>query len=172
MGGPDYKTLVEQISYKYTRKVVGEEVTVCFFDMKTLYFEAAEEDELRKCGFSKDGSRLVVSSGKKRAAKDRHNCEKGLARLQKRIRTGKLTNESINNRGYNKYLRLEGEMNVSIDLKKYEADAEWGGINGYEINTALKVEEVIERYSDFWYIERVFYVKYIVMQSNRSIPHL
>jgi hypothetical protein len=45
---PDYKTLVEQISYEHTRKVVGGEVTVCFYDMTTLYFEAAEEDELRK----------------------------------------------------------------------------------------------------------------------------
>ena len=263
---PDYKTLVEQISYEHTRKVVGGEVTVCFYDMTTLYFEAAEEDELRKCGFSKDGkhscpqiylgllvasggnpigyeiyegnisegktiipmvqslasrfgfgkpvivadagllskdniealvndgyqyilgarpkneseklkekilalnlgygdvaeverkdgSRLVVSCSEKRAAKDRHNREKGLARLQKRIRTGKLTKECINNRGYNKYLKLEGEVNVSIDLEKYEADAAWDGIKGYVTNTTLKADEVIDRYGDLWYIERAF----------------
>jgi transposase len=245
---------------------VGGEVTVCFYDMTTLYFEAAEEDELRKCGFSKDGkhscpqiflgllvasggnpigyeiyegsisegktiipvvqaladrfgfgkpvvvadagllskdntealvkdgyqyilgarpknesekvkesilalnlkygdvaevkrkdgSRLVVSCSEKRAAKDRHNREKGLARLQKRVRTGKLTKESINNRGYNKYLKLEGEVNVSIDLAKYEADAAWDGIKGYVTNTKLKADEVIDRYGDLWYIERAF----------------
>ena len=68
---PDYKALVEQISYEHTKKVVGGEVTVCFYDMTTLYFEAAEEDELRKCGFSKDGKHscpqiylgLLVASG-------------------------------------------------------------------------------------------------------------
>lgn len=264
--GQDYKAIVEQVSYEHTKKVVGGEVTVCFYDMTTLYFEAAEEDELRKCGFSKDGkhscpqiflgllvasggnpigyeiyegsisegktiipvvqaladrfgfgkpvvvadagllskdntealvkdgyqyilgarpknesekvkesilalnlkygdvaevkrkdgSRLVVSCSEKRAAKDRHNREKGLARLQKRVRTGKLTKESINNRGYNKYLKLEGEVNVSIDLAKYEADAAWDGIKGYVTNTKLKADEVIDRYGDLWYIERAF----------------
>lgn len=97
-----------------------------------------------------------MSCSEKRAAKDRHNREKGLARLQKRIRTGKLTKESINNRGYNKYLRLEGEVNVSIDLEKYEADAAWDGIKGYVTNTTLKADEVIDRYGDLWYIERAF----------------
>ena len=96
----------------------------------------------------KDGSRLVVSCSEKRAAKDRHNREKGLARLQKRVRTGKLTKESINNRGYNKYLKPEGEVNVSIDLAKYEADAAWDGIKGYVTNTKLKADEVIDRYGD------------------------
>lgn len=263
---PDYKTLVERISYEHTKKVVGGEVTVCFYDMTTLYFEAAEEDELRKCGFSKDGKhscpqiflgllvasggnpigyeiyegnisegktivpivqslagrfgfgkpvvvadagllskenieslvtdgyqyilgarprnestkvkeeilalglkygevaevrrkdggRLIVSYSEKRAGKDRRNREKGLARLQKRVRTGKLTKESINNRGYNKYLKLEGEMTVSVDFEKYEADAVWDGIKGYVTNTTLKAGEVIDRYGDLWYIERAF----------------
>ncbi len=31
--GQDYKTIVEQISYEHTKKVVGGEVTVCFYDM-------------------------------------------------------------------------------------------------------------------------------------------
>ena len=69
--GQDYKTIVEQVSYEHTKKVVGGEVTVCFYDLTTLYFEAAEEDELRKCGFSKDGKHscpqiflgLLVASG-------------------------------------------------------------------------------------------------------------
>ena len=47
----DYKSLVEQISFDHTKKVVGGNTSVCFYDMTTLYFEAADEDDLRKAGF-------------------------------------------------------------------------------------------------------------------------
>ena len=67
----DFKTRVENIAYSYTKKMVGNNISVCFYDMTTLYFEAAEEDDLRKCGFSKDGKHscpqiflgLLVASG-------------------------------------------------------------------------------------------------------------
>lgn len=49
-----YKTEVEAISYRYTKKRLGQ-ITVVFYDMTTLYFEAEDEDDLRKIGFSKDG---------------------------------------------------------------------------------------------------------------------
>ena len=65
------KDRVEQITFAHTRQVSGGEIAVCFYDMTTLYFEAAEEDELRRYGFSKDGKNacpqiflgLLVSSG-------------------------------------------------------------------------------------------------------------
>ncbi|MDR0614308.1 MAG: hypothetical protein LBG45_12765 [Dysgonamonadaceae bacterium] len=60
------------------------------------------------------GKPIVIAS-KTGQKKDRHNREKGLKRIEKRIKSGKLTKENINNRGYNKYLKLEGEINVSID---------------------------------------------------------
>lgn len=59
----------------------------------------------------------------------------------------------------NKYLKLEGEMTVSVDFEKYEADAAWDGIKGYVTNTTLKAGEVIDRYGDLWYIERAFRFK-------------
>ena len=46
-----YKEQVEQIAFK---KVLGR-IHVVFYDMTTLYFEAEEEDDFRKIGFSKDG---------------------------------------------------------------------------------------------------------------------
>ena len=53
--GDDIKTKVEQISFAYTKKICGDSISVVFYDMTTLYFEAAQEDDLRKTGFSKDG---------------------------------------------------------------------------------------------------------------------
>ena len=49
-----HKTTVEHIAFAHTKKTLGI-ITVVFYDMTTLYFEAEEEDDFRKIGFSKDG---------------------------------------------------------------------------------------------------------------------
>ncbi len=262
----DLKARVEQITFEHTRQLSGGDIAVCFYDMTTLYFEAAEEDELRRYGFSKDGKnacpqiflgllvsaggnpigyeifegntaesktlipmiralaakfgfglpvvvadsglltrknmeeltregyqyilgakpkndsrtvkdkilalklsdgmvaeldkgngmRLIVSCSDKRARKDAYNRKRGLTRLEKNLGSGKLTKQNINNRGYNKYLKMEGDVTISIDMDKYNRDAAWDGIKGYVTNTELPAREVIEKYSNLWYIERAF----------------
>lgn len=262
----DFKTRVEEIAYAHTKELTGGNISVCFYDMTTLYFEAAEEDDLRRCGFSKDGKhscpqiflgllvasggnpigyeiyegniseghtmiplirklasrfgfdkpivvadagllskanidelvkdgyqyiigarpksesekvkaqilalgmkygdvaeigknggeRLVLSCTEKRAKKDAHNRRRGLARLEKKMAGGRLTKQCINNRGYNKYLKMEGDVTISINMEKYEADAAWDGIKGYVTNTTLTKDEVIANYANLWFIERAF----------------
>src|SRR3989338_509205 len=49
-----HKTTVEKIAFEHTKKTLGT-ITVVFYDMTTLYFEAEDEDDFRKIGFSKDG---------------------------------------------------------------------------------------------------------------------
>ena len=49
-----HKTTVETIAFTHTKKTLGT-ITVVFYDMTTLYFEAKDEDDFRKIGFSKDG---------------------------------------------------------------------------------------------------------------------
>jgi len=49
-----YQEEVEQIAYRYSKNILGD-VMVVFYDMTTLYFEAENEDDLRRIGFSKDG---------------------------------------------------------------------------------------------------------------------
>jgi hypothetical protein len=49
------KEKVQQISYDHSRKILGGEINVVFYDVMTLYFEIDNEDELRKTGFSKEG---------------------------------------------------------------------------------------------------------------------
>lgn len=100
--------------------------------------------------------RLIVSYSQKRARNDRINREKGLKRLEKKLRTGKLTKDHINNRGYNKYLKLSGEVNITIDYEKYEADSVWDGLKGYVTNTHLSRKEVIGQYSQLWQVEKAF----------------
>ncbi|MFC1521386.1 IS1634 family transposase [Elusimicrobiota bacterium] len=49
-----YKDQAAAIAYNHTKKCL-KTISVVFYDMTTLYFEAGDEDDLRKTGFSKDG---------------------------------------------------------------------------------------------------------------------
>lgn len=261
------KELVQQISFEHTQKVLGEQISLVFYDVTTVYFEIDNEDELRKTGFSKEGkhqnpqivlgllvskngyplaydvfegnkfeghtmlpvleafkekyalkqlvivadsgllsiqniaeltsknyefilgariknenqaikdkilslslkngestvvekdrSKLIITYSDSRAKKDKYNREKGLRKLEKRIKSGKLTKANINNRGYNKYLKLEGEMDVSIDHNKFQKDAKWDGLKGYLTNAQLTKDEILENYAHLWRIEKAFRV--------------
>jgi transposase len=260
------KEQVEQIAFAHTDKTLGNNISVVFYDMTTLYFEASDEDDLRKTGLSKDGkhsnpqiyigllvglggyaigydifegniyeghtlipflekialkfkldkpvvvadagllsndnirlleagnyeyiigarlknepekvkqkillknlsdgetltiiksnnTRLIVAYAANRAAKDEHNRHRGLQRLEKQLKTGKLTKASINNKGYNKYLKMQGEVNIEIDYEKFKVDKQWDGLKGYVTNTQLKDRQVIENYKNLWHIEKAF----------------
>lgn len=260
------KPQVEQISFAHTKRVLNNDISVVFYDMTTLYFEASDEDDLRKTGFSKDGkhqcpqiyigllvglggyaigydifegniyeghtlipfiekislkfnlnkpvvvadagllsnenikaleannyeyilgarlknetekikseilknqftdgvtislkktksTRIVVNYSTARAAKDANNRKRGLNRLEKQVKSGKLTKSSINNKGYNKYLRLSGDVVIEIDYDKYNQDQVWDGLKGYITNTKLMDKEVIENYKNLWHIEKAF----------------
>jgi len=261
-----YKQQVEQISFNYTKKLLGGKIGVVFYDMTTIYFESSQPDDLRETGFSKEGKHqhpqiylgllvgqegypigydifaggiyeghtlipvlekfekrfglqkpivvadagllssenikvlkqkqytfilgarikneskliktqireleladgqiarisrsdqttLFISYSNKRAAKDAFNRDRGLKRLEKSVRTGKLSKSNINNRGYNKYLKLRGELKIEIDYQKYELDSKWDGLKGYITNTSLPGKEVIGNYSNLWKIEKAF----------------
>lgn len=103
-------------------------------------------------------SRLIISYSEVRARKDAHNRVRGLAKLEKRIKSGKLTKASINSRGYNKYLQIENEVKISIRRDKIEEDKKWDGLKGYITNTSLKKEDVLENYNELWQIEKAFRV--------------
>lgn len=103
-----------------------------------------------------DGTKLYVSYSGSRAKKDKSNRERGLKRLEKSLKTGRLTKSNINNRGYNKYLKMEGDVSITIDYTKFENDAKWDGLKGYITNTILTGQQVIDSYNNLWKIERAF----------------
>ena len=102
------------------------------------------------------GLKLIISYSDKRAKKDAYNRQRGLKRLEKQLKSGKLNKTHINNRGYNKYLKLEGNMHIEIDYQKYQKDAMWDGLKGYISNTNLTKDEIIENYGHLWKIEKAF----------------
>lgn len=260
------KAIIEDISFEYTKSILGGSIGVVFYDMTTIYFEASEADDFRIAGFSKEGKhqnpqillgllvgrdgypigyelfegntfeghtlipvlekyierfniekpiviadsgllsisnieqllehgygfiigariknenkvitgkilaleltdgqlacidkgnglKLHISYSEKRAKKDRYNRERGVKKLEKQINTGKLTKANINNRGYNKFLKLEGQINISLDRKKLESDKKWDGLKGYLTNTDLNSSQVISNYNNLWKIEKAF----------------
>ena len=100
--------------------------------------------------------RIIVSYSEQRAAKDRHNRDKGIQRLRKAYALGKINKQNINQRGYNKFLVIENDVMVSIDEEKITADAQWDGLKSYITNTDLPATDVIEQYHGLWVVERAF----------------
>ena len=87
-------------------------------------------------------------------------------------KSGKLTKSNINNRGYNKYLKFEGELKITIDEEKFLADAAWDGIKGYVTNTRLTAKKVVEHYGNLWYIERAFRMNKTDLRIRPIYHHL
>lgn len=276
------KKQVQQISYRHTLKILGDKLSIVFYDVTTLYFEIADEDDLRKTGFSKDGkhrhpqiilgllvsaggyplayeifegnkfeghtmlpvveafkkkyelkqlviiadagllsadnvqqlqskgyeyilgariknetqavkkqilslqlkdgqcseltkedrTKLIISYSEARAKNDAANRKRGLQKLEKAVASGRLTKSSINHHGYNKYLRMEGELTVAIDHDRYKADAKWDGLKGYLTNTSLTKDEVIENYRQLWHIEKAFRISKTDLRIRPIYHHL
>jgi transposase len=260
------KEIVEQISFQHTLGLFNGQLSVVFYDVTTVYFEASDEDDLRRTGFSKDGKhqcpqivlgllvsidgyplayeifegnkfeghtmlpvieafkqkynldkliiiadagllskqnieeliskgyefilggriknesdqvkqqihshqfskgnslvikrsqdvRLIIGYSSTRARKDANNRQRGLKKLEKSLQKGNLNKQHINNRGYNKYLKINGKVSITIDYDKFEADSFWDGLKGYITNTKLEKEQVIENYKSLWQIEKAF----------------
>jgi len=118
----------------------------------SIEFENGQSTELIK----DENTKIIVSYSEARAKKDAANRKKGLEKLERSIANGKLTKTNINNRGYNKYLKLEGEIKITIDKAKCLKDAKWDGLKGYITNTRLSKDEIIENYKQLWKIEKAF----------------
>jgi len=125
-----------------------------------------QEEILRRCGGLHNGQavviekddarRLIVSYSDKRARKDAYNRQRGLKKLRQKAHSGRLTKEHLNNRGYNKFLQLSGEVKIEIDETKIAQAARWDGLKGYLTNTDHSPELVIEIYGQLWHVEKAF----------------
>ena len=145
--------LLESGGYKY---IIGAKIKTESDEIKQWIFSLEKHDgcfyELGKL----PKSRLIVGYSENRAKKDVHNREKGVKRLTKSYSQGTITKENINNRGYNKFLEISDNVNVSINWQKVTEDSQWDGWKGYLTNTILSANEVREQYNELWVIERAY----------------
>lgn len=103
-----------------------------------------------------NGRKLLVGYTENRARKDAYNREKGVRKLEKAYRSGRLSKENINRRGYNRFLEMNSLVEVSINYEKIAEDAAWDGLKGYLTNTKLSAEEVYAAYHNLWTVELAF----------------
>lgn len=107
---------------------------------------------------NKGDLRLIITYSDKRAEKDRYNRTKGINRLSKQIKSGRLTKDHINKRGYNKFLTMDGQVHLALDQQKITQDKKWDGLKGYLTNSSLSKDQLIENYQHLWQIEKAFRV--------------
>jgi transposase len=147
---------IEQLQSKGYKYILGARIkNESLFTRKQILSLSLGNGE--SVAFAKDEqTRIIVSYSATRAKKDEQNRKKGVQKLEKAVASGKLSKKNIHNRGYNKYLKLEGDVKITIDYDKYKADAPWDGLKGYITNTDLSKDDVIENYRHLWMIEKAF----------------
>jgi len=145
-------SLLESGGYKY---IVGARIKNETEEIKrSILSFAKHEGEFNE--LKKGNSRLIVSYSTSRAKKDKYNRDKGVKRLQKAYKTGNITKENINKRGYNKFLEISDNIKVVINQEKIQEDEKWDGLKGYITNTRLSAKDVYEQYNGLWVIEKAF----------------
>ena len=144
---------LEALGYKY---IIGAKIRTESQEIKEWILSQPKRDG-HMAEYDKGyGRRLLVCYSSDRARKDEQNREKGVRRLEKAYRTGKLTKGNINKRGYNKFLTMEGDVKISIDYGLLEKDAQWDGLKGYLTNADLPVADIYAAYHNLWHVEKAF----------------
>ena len=122
-----------------------------------------------------DGKKLLVSYSIKRAKKDKHEREKAIEKLKKRLEKSRSVKSQLSNNGYKKYLQLESniqeeknktnnskkitncDLSITLNKDKIKEDEAWDGIKGIITNNKkLSDEELIHQYSNLWQVEESF----------------
>ena len=111
-----------------------------------------------------NGKKLLISYSKKRAKKDKHDREKAIAKLKKRLEDSKSVKSQLSNNGYKKYLQLQSsdknsscDLSITLNEDKILEDEAWDGLKGIVTNNeTLSSEELIHQYSNLWQVEESF----------------
>jgi transposase len=147
-------SLLQSGGYKY---IIGARIKNETEEIKQWILSLEKRDgEFRELKKRKD--RLIVAYSENRAKKDQYNRDKGVKRLQKAYKSGNITKENINKRGYNKFLEISDNVKVIINEQKIQEDKKWDGLKGYITNTSLPAKQVYEQYNGLWVIENAFRV--------------
>ena len=149
----DNVKLLRSAGYKY---IIGARIKNEKKDVKDWILGHAKKDGCYiECSHN-DGDRLVVGYSEARAKKDAYNRSRGVARLRKAYSSGSLTKDQVNRRGYNKFLEISKDVQVSICEDKIAEDEKWDGLKGYVTNTDLDADRVVAQYHELWVVERAF----------------
>jgi len=117
-----------------------------------LEFEEVEEN-LKVAEVSVEGRRYVVCHNPFEAEKDKADREAILAELEEKLKSG--PKALIGNRGYRRYLKVDGGA-VVVDREKLKEEEKFDGKFVLVTNTALPAAEVAKQYKKLWMVEAFF----------------
>ncbi len=146
-------TLLQKAGYRY---ILGARIKNENKDVKQWILSLDKKDNVFNEIRCQNGERLIVSYSEKRSKKDAYNRNRGIARLRKAYQSGHITKQQVNRRGYNKFLEISRDIDVSISDEKIAEDCKWDGLKGYITNTDIDAEQVIAQYHGLWVVERAF----------------
>lgn len=146
-------TLLQQAGYKYIlgARIKNENESVKQWILSLDKTDGSSYEYIRH-----NGERLIVNYSEKRAGKEAYNRQRGVARLKSAYKSGHITKQQVNNRGYNKFLEISKDIEVCISEQKIAEDCKWDGLKGYITNTDLDPKRIIAEYHGLWVVERAF----------------
>jgi len=100
--------------------------------------------------------RLVITYSSKRHKHDQKEREKLIKRIKTKLGKSKSTKQLISNKGYIKYVTVNGQSTSEVNEEKIAKDAAWDGLHGILTNSNLSIEEILLRYKNLWVIEESF----------------
>jgi transposase len=128
--------------------------------------------KVKNVGFTaedKRDRRFVVCHNVEQAEKDRKDREAIVASLEDQLRGG--AKALVGNKGYRKYVKVEGKEAFTIDRDKIEAEARFDGKWVLRSNwDDASAEELALRYKDLWRVEAIFRAAKTTLQT-RPIYH-
>jgi hypothetical protein len=101
-----------------------------------------------------EGRRYVVCINADQAEHDRQQREAIVAGLREKLRQG--DKSLVGNKGYRRYLRVEGSGHFAIDETKLEEESRYDGTWVLRTNTDLPVDQVALEYKKLWMVEEWF----------------
>lgn len=102
---------------------------------------------------SVEGHRYVVCYNAEQARKDAHDRAAIVESL--RLALGQGDKSLVGNKGYRKYLYVEGK-HFELDEEKIRSEARYDGLWVLRTNTLMPTEQVALRYKELWMVERMF----------------
>jgi hypothetical protein len=101
-----------------------------------------------------EGRRYVVCVNAEEVASDRARREAIVASLREQLARG--DKALVGNKGYRRYLKVEGEGHFAIDEAKLQEEARYDGTWVLRTNTDLPAAEVALQYKRLWRVEQWF----------------
>jgi transposase len=115
-----------------------------------------------------ENRRYVVCLNEEERRKDAHDREAIVAHLKEQLRQG--DKSLVGNKGYRRYLKVQGDHHFEIDEKQIKTEARYDGLWVLRTNTLYNAETVAHVYKALWTVEDIIRTTKSIMDT-RPIYH-